>query len=1017
MNESYKKLVKTLQTIFEMDKADLDFGIYRIMNQKRDDINRFLEEDLLTQVKQAFEDYSNDGQGDLEQELAEAIEQAKRFGAPDPENAPAVLDIKARMANSVDATVLENDVFSKLQTFFSRYYDQGDFISQRRYKADTYSIPYEGEEVKLYWANHDQYYIKSSEHLRDYAFVTKEETGEDQKTVRIKLKDADTEKDNIKAKAGEERRFVLDEELPLSEENGELLIHFNFIPAGKKKQAKLNEAAATTIFEQEGFDDWLAVLKTPMPTEKNKDRTLLDRHLNEYTARNTFDYFIHKDLGGFLNRELDFYIKNEVLFLDDIDDAAFSVTEQQLRKIKIIRTIAKKIIRMLAQLENFQKKLWLKKKFVVETNYCITIDRIPFNEKLFEEIFSNEKQLTEWEELFSINREQLVKDYNSLGLGDFIALPYVKYLSVDTRFFDREFKDCILSGIEDISFLGNGLIIEADNFQGLNLIKSNYKSSVDCIHIDPPYNTDTSGFLYKNSYKHSSWLSLMSDRLSIARSLLKEGAPHITHIDENEYEKLAILFENLGFASLGTLIWDKGSPVTGKVGLATQHEYILWNATTQTKLKSIKRNAEEMYQKSKEIFHSFGSDKVEMLKKWRTWIKGNNLLSKAEKIYDQIDENGEIFRSADMTATDKRANSKFHIPLIHPISGKDCPVPKNGWRYTPETIERLISKNEILFGENEDKIPRRKIFLKNNLKSQMPTMLTSGFRGKSELDALGLEFPFAHSSKLYKVLLDASESDAESPVYLDYFAGSGTTMHSVFTKNREEVKQSKFIMIDAGEQVYTAIVPRAKKLAYSNGWKAGKPVNTDGIPTFIKYIKLEGYEDALNNLSVVSTDTNKDLLESNQALKEDYMLGYWLDVETADSPSLLNVQQFEDPFNYKLNIGSGSVGATKATKVDLVETFNYLIGLTVKTIDVIKGVKLVTGTNPQGDSVLVVWRKVKDIDNTALESFLEKQGYNPRDTEFDHIYVNGDHTLEDPQSKVKMTEIEFKRLMFDVSDV
>jgi len=168
MSESYKKLVKTLQTIFEMDKADLDFGIYRIMNQKRDDINDFLENDLLSQVKKSFEDYNSEGRGDLQQELEMAIEQAKKFGALDPEMTDPVIEIRRRIDSSVDAVALENDVFSKLHTFFSRYYDKGDFISKRRYKADTYSIPYEGEEVKLYWANHDQYYIKSSEHLRDY---------------------------------------------------------------------------------------------------------------------------------------------------------------------------------------------------------------------------------------------------------------------------------------------------------------------------------------------------------------------------------------------------------------------------------------------------------------------------------------------------------------------------------------------------------------------------------------------------------------------------------------------------------------------------------------------------------------------------------------------------------------------------------------------------------------------------------------------------------------------------------
>ena len=487
MSESYKKLIKTLQTIFEMDKADLDFGIYRIMNQKRDDINKFLEDDLLPQVKQAFDDYNSEGQGDFQQELGVAIEQAKNFGAPDPENTPAVLEIKAKIANAVDATALENDVFSKLHTFFSRYYDQGDFISQRRYKADTYAIPYQGEEVKLYWANHDQYYIKSSEHLRDYAFLAKEEANDDEKSVRIKLIEADTEKDNIKAKAGEERRFVLDEECPLSEEDSELLIHFNFIPAGKQKQDKLNEAAVETILAQKGFDEWLAILKALSPTESKPKRTLLERHLNEYTARNTFDYFIHKDLGGFLNRELDFFIKNEVLFLDDIDDTAFSVTEQQLRKIKIIRSIAKKVIRMLAQLEDFQKKLWLKKKFVVETNYCVTLNRIPFDKDMFETIFSNEGQLAEWEDMFSIDREQLDKNLQEMERE--IFLNEYKFLVIDTKYFDIEFKQNLISSIDDLDASSTGIVLNGDNFQCLNFLAKKYYGKIDGVYLDPPYNT------------------------------------------------------------------------------------------------------------------------------------------------------------------------------------------------------------------------------------------------------------------------------------------------------------------------------------------------------------------------------------------------------------------------------------------------------------------------------------------------------------------------------------------------
>ncbi len=250
MTENYKKLIKTLQSLFEMDKADLDFGIYRIMNQKRDEINQFLEQDLLPQVQQAFADYAQEGQQDLQQQLKAAIEQAKSFGAPNPENTEPVLAIKEKIQNSVDIRAIENEVYSHLNTFFSRYYDKGDFISQRRYKNDTYAIPYEGEEVKLYWVNQDQYYIKSSEHLRDYAFVAQ---ADDNKSVRIKLVEADIEKDNVKAKSGEERRFVYQgfgfttKDIESTKDKIELELYFAYVPKKGVKQNKLNTQAVEQI--------------------------------------------------------------------------------------------------------------------------------------------------------------------------------------------------------------------------------------------------------------------------------------------------------------------------------------------------------------------------------------------------------------------------------------------------------------------------------------------------------------------------------------------------------------------------------------------------------------------------------------------------------------------------------------------------------------------------------------------------------------------------------------------------
>ena len=223
--------------------------------------------------------------------------------------------------------------------------------------------------------------------------------------VHFKLITADTEQNNNKATEGQERRFILSKAEPLVEENGELLIRFEYrTDAEKRKQADLNAEAVRRILSAERFGAWTETLRVKAPTEKNPNRTLLEKHLTDYTSRNTFDYFIHKDLGGFLRRELDFYIKNEVMHLDDIESEAAPRVEQYLGKVKAIRRIAHKVIVFLEQLENLEKKLWLKKKFVVETNYCVTLDRVP--EELYVEIAANDAQREEWAWLFSINERK-----------------------------------------------------------------------------------------------------------------------------------------------------------------------------------------------------------------------------------------------------------------------------------------------------------------------------------------------------------------------------------------------------------------------------------------------------------------------------------------------------------------------------------------------------------------------------------------------------------------------------------
>ena len=179
----------------------------------------------------------------------------------------------------------------------------------------------------------------------------------------------------------------------------ELIVRFEYAaqPKGTKQDKLVNEAVAAVLDDAAVKARWLALgLRTP--TEKTPQRTLLEKHLTTYTTKNTADYFIHKDLGGFLRRELDFYIKNEVMHLDDVQNAgAFADIEKNLRMIQTLRAIALELITFLAQLEDFQKKLWLKKKFVVSSHYCITLDRVP--EALWPEVVANEQQWAQWKQL------------------------------------------------------------------------------------------------------------------------------------------------------------------------------------------------------------------------------------------------------------------------------------------------------------------------------------------------------------------------------------------------------------------------------------------------------------------------------------------------------------------------------------------------------------------------------------------------------------------------------------------
>ena len=466
MSQKYEKLKTLLKELFQLDQPDLDFGLYRVLHAKSAEVSQFLDKDLLPQVRAAFGQYRTADKAELEKELSKVIAGIKA-GDMNPEDSSKVKSLRAQIKNdAVDIGALESEVYDHLFGFFRRYYSEGDFLAKRVYKPGVYAIPYEGEEVTLHWANKDHYYIKTSEYLRDYAFRLRPDDDNKPMRVHFRLVDAaEGEHGNVKAAEGKDRMFILTAPRDsgrdfIAEEDGEqgkeLVIRFAYRPAtltdwpederaGKKKppvQKELSALAVKRILTatDPALAEWIAKLAKlhVMANGEQADYTRLEAHLRRYTARNTFDYFIHKDLGAFLRRELDFYIKNEVMHLDDVENESAPRVEQYLSKIKVIRKIAGKIIDFLAQLEDFQKKLWLKKKFVVETQYCIAVGSIP--EAFYAEIGANEAQHEDWLKLFAISKIK----------GDLTTPSYSKKLSpeflkchptlvLDTQFFDADF--------------------------------------------------------------------------------------------------------------------------------------------------------------------------------------------------------------------------------------------------------------------------------------------------------------------------------------------------------------------------------------------------------------------------------------------------------------------------------------------------------------------------------------------------------------------------------------------------
>ena len=1026
--EALNTLREKLRDMFHFAHNDLDFGIFRILKIKRDEVNQFIDEKLPSIVEEALEEVTNTLYNNQLAKVREFVAEEGGRRQRDwldniAENSQQLIDFLQTEDKEELIAPLETDpdelksklafrVYNHVHSFFEGYYRDGDFGYNDRsiasYKVDYVDeADYNGADTLFHWKSRDSYYIKTA---TGFNSVTFEIEG---KRIEYRLEGAASSSIAQNNNRDNSKHYRLDRIDPPASDEAEptwrVILHL--AETSTPKVEIYREMSAQIFSETDGVDIYLherpkkgeeqgkPIFKDLANTydkvqngrlqginalrlnlanyaeklaerldfreELGRNKTIrqeilekrpivqrfhtFDKNLNTFFVGMDSDYFIHKDLDRFLKTEQRRYIQNNIL--GDLDTLLNLSPENPAFAIATaFRSVTDEVIGLLVAVETFQKQLFLMKKKVVSTDYLISVGKISEvtkddtvqREALISQILENEAQLADWRETFGIDiTEQL-----PLLEGLYPTLP------LDTRHFkeDETFVDELLSLFDNLESQIDGVLLNSENFQALDLLMEKHRNSIRCVHIDPPYNTNTSGFLYKNNYQHSSWLTMMENRLSLTEQFMAPDSCILCHIDEHEYENLFQIFKVLPMKNQGTLVWDKRNPVSGANRIATQHEYVVCHSKGNIKLQYHSLNREAILKKAAALVKKYGGPTQVCCDEFKDWLKKNPEFSKGDKAFSRIDEEGLVFQTIHMGAPELRTDPKYFKPLIHPDTNKPCPIPKNGWGNTPEFMQGLSDRGLIDWGCDETTQPRQKNYLKDYTIVELSSLISSGEKGKPQIEAFGITFPYCHPVGLYETLVWAVTPEGKG-ITLDFFAGSGTTGHAILNLNKSDKGNRKFILVEMGDYFESTLKERIRRVMFSQNWKNGKPDENkkiDGTIGIVKYQQLEQYEDVLNNLTTSPPD---------YTAKTELPVKYLYRPEEQQIRLMMDIRL---PFSNRITYGKDSTEGF----VDVLETYCYLKGLPIQRrlrFDLNNRVYRVV----QSGTRLVVFRNIpEDIDDT-----------------------------------------------------
>ena len=998
-----QKFQALLGEMLQTEKSDLDFGIYRVVGHRRGDMEDFITKTIPDAVKKAVADASPHNSALKEKEELERDIRTQHNDpfTPDGELRPQFADgglgkkwrdVCARASGAQLLTA--PDVYNRLLQFFGRYYHEGDFVSKRRYAGNAkYAVPYDGREVLLHWANRDQYYVKTADRFAQYALTA------DNAAFQFRVEKTKAQKDNNKPPKGV---FILAD---AREENGRIVAVFHRRePSEEEKenskstakngdqQAKIIALAEKKI--KDGEFPLLAPLLASHPTQKEKSRFAV--HAARFVRRNTSDYFIHRNLRAFLRRELDFFLKNETINADEL--AENTIAQNRIAAFRAVRNVARQVIDMLAQWEDFQKALWEKKKFILQTDYCATLGRIPKWENcgILNDIADCDEQWKEWKNLGTHGESSALFSANGKGKREkrIAFLRENPSLPVDTAHFPPEFKDRLLAQFPNLDDATDGVLFHGDNWQALNLMQEMYRGRVKCIYIDPPYNTGPSEILYRNEYKHSSWLCLMENRVSLSGAFMRPDGVFICAIDENEMLRLGMMLTGIFppptyETNCLTVIHNPKGIQGGFISVNNEYAFVV-NQSGQV------ANTIPIPEKEWEW------------ENFRNWGGESKRETAKNCFYPVIVKGGKIVGFGDVCPDDyhpqRNEPGEDGAILVYPVDNDGI---ERKWTYARQSIGKIKRLLRAVKKNGGYDIERSHDWRRFKTVWCEKRYIAGDYGSKPLNKILGrklFDFP-----KAIPLVMDSIRMAATDDSFvLDYFAGSGTTAHAIVNMNREDGGRRKFILAEMGEHFDTVLLPRVKKVIYSPEWRGGnasRPATAEEVdrgPQLVKYHRIESYEDALDNVD----------FGNDAALRQlgDFIPRYMLRWESRNSPTFLSDEKLENPFDYKLQLSGESARMERA---DLPETFAYLIGLRVRTRRVLTDdagrtkPRYVVCRGECGDAeATAIWRDVSgwtDADYERDRKFVEENGLAAG-----RVWMNGNTLV----SGASVLDLEFREQMF-----